>query len=111
MAVELAAALDGQYVAGIGHHADDRLVPLGVGADGAQTTRRQVAAHGTQRHAPLGLDNGAGEVLRLLHGQVQHMEGQALGGFAADAGQAGKLLHQLFKGRGKVFHGFNLSVL
>ena len=39
------------------------------------------------------------------------MEGQALGGFAADAGQAGKLLHQLFKGRGKVFHGFNLSVL
>ena len=105
MAVELPAALDSQHVTGVGHHADDRLVPLGVGAHAAQAARRQVAAHRAQRHAPLGLDNGVGEAFRLLHGQIQHVEGQTLGGFSADARQTGELLHQLFKGRGKVFHG------
>ena len=104
MAVEFPRPLDGQYITGIGHHADDRLVPFGVGTNGTQTTGRQIAAHGAQRHAALGIHDGVGKGLGLLHGQIQHMESQPLGGFSADTGKPGKLLHQLFKGRGKVFH-------
>ena len=101
----LPAALNGDDVTGVCHHADGGVVPLGVGADGTQTSGGQVLAHGTQRNAALGVGNGVGKGLRLLGGQAQHMKRQTLGGFIAHAGQLGKLFHQLFQRSGEVFHG------
>ena len=91
---ELTGALHRQHIAGVGHHADDVLITLVVCADRAQAARRQRAAHGAEGHAALGVHDGLGELLRFTLGQVQYMEGEALCRLAADAGQAGKLLHQ-----------------
>ena len=41
----------------------------------------------------LGVGDGPGEGGGLLLGQGEHMKGQPLGGFAADARQAGELFH------------------
>ena len=89
----LPAALNGDHVAGVSHHADGALIPLLVGADGAQPPGGEILAHRAQRHAALGVGDGVGERLRLLSGETQHMERQTLGGLIAHARQTGELLH------------------
>ena len=93
VAVVLPAALDGHHIPGIGHHADGAAVPSGGGADGAQAAGGKVLAHGAAGDGALGVQNGVGKLLRFALRQAQHVEGQPLGGLAADAGQAGELLH------------------
>ena len=58
----------------------------------------------------LGLQNRIGEGLGLLLGQFQHMKGQPLGSFAADAGQPGKLVGKVLQGCGKILHGSSHSL-
>ena len=104
-AVVFSGPLHGDDVLGVRHHADDAAVPLVAGADGTQPVPlRQVLADGTERDGVLGVPHGLGKGLHLLLRQGEDEEGQALGGLAADARQAGKLLHQGLQGRGKIFH-------
>ena len=53
----------------------------------------------------LGVGDGPGEGGGLLIGQGEHVKGQPLGRFHADAGQLGEVLHQIFQGGGEVLHG------
>ena len=67
-AAVLAAALNGDDITGICHHADGGVVPLGVGTDGAQPAGGEVLAGGTKGDAALGVGDGIGEGLGLLGG-------------------------------------------
>ena len=66
-------------------------------------------AYGAASYILFGIQNGVGKFPGFGFGQAQHIKGQALGTFAADAGQLGKLLDQFFKRGGKVFHGDECS--
>ena len=68
-AMELSGPLHGDDIPWIRHHAQQTFVPLGVGTDGAGTAGGEVAADGTEGHLLLGLHDGVGKFLRLLHGR------------------------------------------
>ena len=55
----------------------------------------------------LGLPDGVGKAGGVLIGQGEHEKGQPLGALPANAGQAGKLLHQTLQSRRKVFHAYS----
>ena len=92
-AAVLPAALDGDDIPGVGHHAYRGVVPLLIGAYRAQPPSGEILAHRAQGDAALGIGNGVGEGLCLLRGQGQYVKGQPLGGLIAHARQTGELLH------------------
>jgi len=61
----MAAALEGEHVAGLGHHHQGAGVPVGVLADGAHGPVREGAADGAEAH---GVRRVAKEVAQVLHG-------------------------------------------
>ena len=95
-AVEFPRALNGDHVPGIGHYAHDTGVPFLGGADGAHAAGGQVLTDGAAGDVLLGVQDRLGEFLGFALAQAQHIKGQALGAFAADAGKLGELLHQFF---------------
>ena len=92
--VVLPGALHSHHVLGVCHHADNAVIPLGAGAHGAGALPlREILAHGAAVDGRFGLGDGLSKGIRLLLRQGQHIKGQALGRFSADAGQLGKVLH------------------
>ena len=103
--VILTGALHGDDVLGVGHHTDGTAVPAETGTQGARAvTFRQILTDRTACNGLLCLQNGLGEGLGLLFGEVQHVKSQPLGGFGADAGQTVEVLYQGLQGGGKVLH-------
>ena len=94
----LAGALDGNDVLGLLDDADDALVAAGVAADGALGGLGDVAAGLAE--ADLGLDGAQGLDEALDGGRVggQDVEGHALGGLGADAGQLAELVDEVLDG-------------
>ena len=66
-----AGALHGDDVLGVRHHADQGVVPLGAGTEGAGAVPlSEVLADGAAGHRAFGVEDGGGKGLRLLVGQV-----------------------------------------
>ena len=105
----LPGPLHGHHVLRVGHHTDDGGVPLGAGEDGAGAVPlRQMLTHRTAVDGGLGGQNGLGKGGGVLLWEGEDVERQPLGGFDADAGQAGELLHQIFQCGGEILHGKDL---
>ena len=103
-AVVFPGALKGDDVFDVLHHADGGAVPLLIPADAAQPLLGEVEAHRAGMDLLMGGKEGVGEFLGPLLWLIQHVEGQPLGGFSADARQPLKLLHQPGQ-RGNVITG------
>ena len=91
-AAELIGPLHGDHIPRLRHHADQAVVPGIVGADRAKLPIRQILADRAGLDGLLGRHNRVGKGLGLPFRQTQHIKGKALGRFAADTGQAGKLI-------------------
>ena len=99
-AVELAGLLDRDDVAGVLDHAQHRGVAPVVGADRAQLALGHVEAALAEPDPRLRLGDGPGQPLGVLGGQLQEVEGDALGRLRPDAGQAAELVDQRLDRRG-----------
>ena len=94
-------ALHRHHVSGVGHHAHRGGVPPGTGADAAGAVPfGEILAHRAACNGTSCGEDCLSEGVRLLRGQIQHMEGQPLGGFGTDAGEAVEVLHQRLQSRG-----------
>src|SRR5574337_624786 len=102
--LEAGSLLDSPQVVGLFHHAQRRSVSSRVGANGALLALRDVVADRTALDPLLQLDNGLGQRNRLLLGGFEEVEGQALGGFRANAGKADQLADQPDQGSGIAGH-------
>ena len=109
-AAELAGAFDRDHIARVGNHTDDRRVALVRRTDGAHAAVCQIAADGAAGDRAFGVQDGVGKFFGVLLRKTEHMKGKTLRALAADAGEAGKLLDQLFQCRREVFHDLNLAV-
>lgn len=98
---ELARALQGQEVAGIGYHTDHTGVALLVTADLAVVLGRQMEAAAALPHLAAGGEQGIGEGLDLFGGLAQQMQGQPLGRAWSDARQPFELIDQAGQGPGE----------
>jgi hypothetical protein len=95
-----AGFFEGDDVAGVGDNADDFVVAVGGATDVADGFGGEVEADAALTHLPFGVDQGFGQGFDLGLGAVEDMQGQALGGFWSDAGQALELFNQAGEGRG-----------
>ena len=86
-AVVFAGLLVGGQIPGILHHHNHLMVPLRIGADGAELLIRHGKAFFTITDIFLGIDDGIRQCLHLLQRHIYDVECQPLGRLAADAGQ------------------------
>jgi hypothetical protein len=99
-ALELAGALHGQQVAGVGHHADLAGLALRVAADLTERLSGEVVTALALAHLAAGGQQGVGEGADLVLRLAQQVKGQALGRARADARQPLELLDQAGQGTG-----------
>ena len=102
--VILVTALDGQHITRLRHDADGALVPPIALTDGAGLPLGQILADAAAVDAALGIRDGGGKGEGLFVGKRQHMKGKPRRALAADAGQRGKLVDQVFQRGGKESH-------
>ena len=91
---ELLGLLHRHDVAGVLDHTQDRAVAPGVVADRTQLPFGHVEAPGAQRGVFLHRHDGLGQPDGVLGRHLQDVEGQALRGLGADAGETSELVHQ-----------------
>src|SRR3954447_7526940 len=95
----LVGALDGDDIAGLLDDADEARVAALVLADAAARLVGQVEAHLAQADALLDLADRVGQRVGVLGVAAQDVEGQALSGALADAGQLAQLGDEALDGR------------
>jgi hypothetical protein len=86
-ALVAAGALDGGDAGGLLDDADEALVADGAGAVGAGVDVGDVVADGAEAQAGFEGADGVGEGGGVFLGGAEDVEGEALGGFGADAGE------------------------
>ena len=100
-AVVLPGALKRLHIPRRFHHADDRRVPLGAGADGADLGLGVVLADAAAVELGVRVLDGRSQGRRVLIGHAQHLIGHAGRAFAPDARKLAELFDQLFQ-RGSI---------
>lgn len=95
-----AGFFEGDDVAGVGDDADGCVVAVGGATDVADGVGGEVEADAALAHFLFGVDQGFGEGFDFGFGAAEDVEGEALGGFWADAGQALELFDEAGEGRG-----------
>ena len=93
-ALELAGALHGQEVPGVGNHADLAIAALPIATNLTEGFCREVEAALALTHLAAGRQQGIGEGMDLLFRLAQQVQGQPLGGARTNAWQPFKLLDQ-----------------
>ena len=88
-----AGLLIGRQIPDILHHHDELMVPLLVGADRAYLPVRQGEAFPAVADVVPGLHDHVRQALHLVPGHAYQVEGQTLGGFAADAREGRQLFY------------------
>jgi hypothetical protein len=70
------------------HHADHLRIAAGIAAVEAQVAVADVVAEAAQTQLVLDVEESLRQMFRVFAAGAQHVEGDALRGFLADAGQA-----------------------
>ena len=98
-----AAALNGNDVRGLFHHADEAAVPFFIPAGGAEFSGgAEKAADGARRDVFRRLADGAGNRLRFPHVPLEHPQGHAFRTAGADARKLLEGGYQFKHGKGIV---------
>jgi len=87
-ALKLARGFDADNVVRLLHHADHLRVAVAIAAELAQFAFGDVVADAAEAEFILDVQDGLREVLGVVAAGAQHVEGEALRGLLADAGQA-----------------------
>jgi hypothetical protein len=99
-----ARLFDRRDIIGFFDHAECVGRPLSVRAHRAGVDVGDVVADRTVKDPPLDFADGLGQPLGLFLGKAQNVEGDALGGFGANAGDPLQFFDELVKGLGVVRH-------
>src|SRR5262245_24703474 len=103
-------AFNGGQIARLFHDADERRLPLRIGADFAKLPFGKVEALPTVPHVPLDVFDRPRKPEGLFGGLLKDEMREAVGGFRSDAWESRKLLDQLLHGWRQT-HAFNPSRL
>ena len=103
-AVVGAGLLDGKDIVGLFDDADGAFVAGGAGAIEARVGIGDVVAGRAGADLLLGVANGVGEAESVFGSGAEDVEGEALGGFLADAGEVLQFVDQTFNRSGKIRH-------
>ena len=95
-----AGFFEGDDIAGVGDDADGAGVAIWGATDIADGVGGEVEADAALADFLFGVEQGFGEGFNLGFGAAEDVEGEALSGFGADAGQALELFDEAGQGRG-----------
>ena len=94
-----AGALDRAHVRRLLDHAEQGGIPARIATDGAWVLFGEVAAHPARGHLAADSPERLRQPLRRLGGLLQQVKREPLRRFPPDAGELGKLRHELLDGR------------
>ncbi len=103
-AVVAAGLFDGGDVGGLFEDAERALVADGAGAVGAGVDVGDVVAEGAEAELGAEFEDGFGEGAGVFVGGAEDVEGEALRGFGADAGELAQLVDEAGHGFGETGH-------